>query len=434
MGSVRPLKKTADASAELGTDSSAAATATVTATTRTPAQQRREAAHDRFLTDAARTGYRRTPRTCLRGAGRQRAQRTQEASLRRRCLARVRWAQWCGWSRVRCAHALGISPATLADWQRRWDDPHDRLRPVALGAKPLTCSAANRVDVLDFLALFGTGIGLPTLHDHFPALARRDLACLLHLARNEADAVAAGGFYRHVTWRRPGRVWALDHTEPPTPIDGCYRYVLTVRDLASGCTLAAHAVTAPDAASTIHLLRALFAQHGPPLVLEADNGSAFTADATRDFLTAHDVTPLYSPAYTPTYNGACEAGNGTIKRLAHHLACRHDRPERWTLDDLEGARLLANHRVIERHQPCYELSFAARTPISDQERTQFMHAVTSERTRRRADNAIATNHGVRTISNDALTRQAITGALSGTGVITIRSSRLRLCNPDREVR
>ena len=81
-----------------------------------------------------------------------------------------------------------------------------------------------------------------------------------------------------------------------------------------------------------------------------------------------------------------------------------------------------------------ELRFAARAPISDQERAQFMHAVASEHARRTADNAIATNHGVRTISSDALTRQAITGALSGTGVITIRSSRLRLCNPDREVR
>ena len=337
---------------------------------------------------------------------------------------------------MRCAHVLGISPATLADWQRRWDDPRDRLQPVALGAKPLTCSAVSRSAVLDFLALFGTEIGLPTLHDHFPALARRDLACLLHLARNEADAVAAGGFYRHVTWHRPGRVWALDHTEPPTPIDGCYRYVLTVRDLASGCTLAAHAVTATDAASTIHVLRALFAQHGPPLVLKADNGSAFTADDTRTFLTAHGVTPLYSPAYTPTYNGVCEAGNGTIKRLTHQLACRHDRPACWTLDDLEGARHLANHRVTDRQrQPlCPELRFAARAPISDQERAQFIHAVASEHARRTADNAIATNHGVRTIRSDALTRQAITGALSGTGVITIRSSRLRLCNPDREVR
>ena len=46
--------------------------------------------------------------------------------------------------------------------------------------------------VLGFLALFGTSPGVPTLQAHFPLTARRDLGCLLHLARTEADAVAAG--------------------------------------------------------------------------------------------------------------------------------------------------------------------------------------------------------------------------------------------------
>ena len=49
--------------------------------------------------------------------------------------------------------------------------------------------------------------------------------------------------------------------------------MLTVRDLASGCTLAAMAVASEDAITTIDVLRALFAQYGPPLLLKADNGS-----------------------------------------------------------------------------------------------------------------------------------------------------------------
>jgi transposase InsO family protein len=354
--------------------------------------------------------------------------------VRRRALACVRWAIWCGWSRERAAAALGLSTAALADWQRRWDDPNDRLAAHALGAKPMTCSALERTAVLDFLAMHGTALGVAILQDHFPLLARRDLACLLHLARSEADAVAAGGHYRCVTWHDAGRAWAMDHTEPPTPIDGACRWVLTVRDLASGCTLAATAVEHPDAASTIHILRALFAQHGAPLVLKADNGGAFIADETVALLAAHRVALLRSPAYTPTYNGACEAGNGTIKHLAHQLACRHDRPEHWTCDDLEGARLLANRRITDRDRTdTPEHLFATRTAITDIERDRLHRAITGEQQRRTDDAVIASNHGLRTFTPDALVRQAIAAALSGTGVITIRSKRLRLSRPQHEV-
>ena len=390
--------------------------------------------HDRFVITQARTAYQRSPRTFLRGAGRQIAHRAQERTVRRRVLACVRWATWHAWSRGRCAAALHLDPATLAAWARRWADPADRLAPTLLGTRPLTCSLLQRRDVVDFLALHGTALGVAVLQDHFPGLSRRDLGCLLHLARNETDAVAAGGFYRCVTWHGPGRVWALDHTEPPTPIDGQYRFVLTVRDLASGCTLAAHAVASPDAASTIHVLRALIAQHGAPLVLKADNGGAFTAADTRAFLDAHGITLLLSPAYTPSYNGACEAGNGTIKHLTHHLACRHDRPEQWTLDDLEAARHLANRRITDRtHTHSPEQRFTHRTPITPYERERFLAAVVGAQHRHDTDSAIATNHGVRKINRDELHRRAITDALSGTGVITIRSRRLRLCYPTNKV-
>ncbi len=350
--------------------------------------------------------------------------------MRRAALARVRWAGWHGWSRARAARALGIDAATLAMWQRRWDDSADRLAATPLGARPLTCSPQDRQNVAAFLTIHGTALGVAVLQDHFPALARRDLACLLHRARLEADHVAAGSSYHCLTWNRPGRAWALDHTEPPTPIDGRFRWVLTVRDLSSGCTLAATAVASDDAITTIDILRALFAQHGPPLLLKADNGPGFTSILTRAFLAHHRVQVLFSPAYTPTYNGACEAGNGTIKHLTHQIACRHDRPDRWSLDDLEAARLLANHRITDRAQmQTPEERLAVRAPITDQERSGFAAAIAAARDQRRTDSEIAANHGMRRIAADALERQAIADALMGTGLITIRSRRVRLCYP-----
>lgn len=68
---------------------------------------------------------------------------------------------------------------------------------------------------------------------------------------------------------------ATDFTEPPTPIDGRYRVVLTVRDLASGCTLAAMPCITDNATAVTAVLVVLFAEHGAPLVIKADNGPAF---------------------------------------------------------------------------------------------------------------------------------------------------------------
>ena len=39
-------------------------------------------------------------------------------------------------------------------------------------------------------------------------------------------------------WNVSGAVWAIDHSEPPRPIDGLYTQILAVRDLASGLQLA----------------------------------------------------------------------------------------------------------------------------------------------------------------------------------------------------
>ena len=348
-----------------------------------------------------------------------------------RALARARWAAWHDWQPARIARALGLDAATLAQWRRRWLDLEDRLGARSLGAPALLANAAQRQDVLRFLALHGTEVSLHTVQVHFPYLARRDLACLLHCARAEADEVAHGGWYRALTWHVPGAVWAMDHTSPPTPIDGVRTKILTVRDLATGCTLAAHAVLTDDAQSTIDILLSLFLAYGPPLVIKADNGPAFVARATRNILATHRVMILYSPPYLPNYNGACEAGNGVIKHLAHDLACRNGRPGRWTLDDLEGARLLANRRITQRAQTrSPEQRFAERQPITDAHRDQLIASFRATRRLRCTQLAIASDMHLRSITADALERQAIADALQDIGILTIRSCRVRL--PDQE--
>ncbi|MFC1587569.1 transposase family protein [Planctomycetota bacterium] len=118
-------------------------------------------------------------------------------------------------------------------------------------------------------------------------------------------------------WGEPGAVWAMDYTESPTPIDGVYRYILIVRDLASGAQLLSTPVIKKTAEQTLYALRSLFRWHGPPLVLKSDNDGAFKDKRVRTLLDKQKVFLLLSPPGTPSYNGSVEAGIGTLKTRAH---------------------------------------------------------------------------------------------------------------------
>src|SRR5205807_2895655 len=72
-------------------------------------------------------------------------------------------------------------------------------------------------------------------------------------------------------WHVPGAVWAMDFTEVRQWIDGRYRYVFAVRDLASGLQLAWRPVPDLSVAAVLPELQLLFTIHGPPLVLKSDN-------------------------------------------------------------------------------------------------------------------------------------------------------------------
>jgi transposase InsO family protein len=143
-------------------------------------------------------------------------------------------------------------------------------------------------------------------------------------------------------WQRPGSIWAIDFAKPPASIDGCFAYVLAVRDLASNYQVLWLPVTDETAQTAIDALTAAFHEHGPPLVLKSDNGSAFLARETTKLLVQWRVCHLRSPPDLPEYNGSCEAGIGSMKTRTHHQARRRGYPGEWTCDDVEAARLQAN--------------------------------------------------------------------------------------------
>jgi transposase InsO family protein len=238
-------------------------------------------------------------------------------------------------------------------------------------------------------------------------------------------------------WRRVGAVWAIDFTEPPTPIDGQFGQLLAVRDLGSGKMLASLPLREASADNVRDLLRALFAEHRAPLVLKSDNGSALVAAEVKDLLDNWGVTALTSPPGTPRYNGACEAGIGGLKTRAHHIAARHGRPGAWTCDDVEAARLMANEmgRPASAAGPTPDEAWRAQPAIDANERRRFQIATENQRheLRQQLDSEHSEPFNGRA-DGAAIERLAITQALIALGILELRRRRITTSATGRRVR
>lgn len=139
-------------------------------------------------------------------------------------------------------------------------------------------------------------------------------------------------------------------------------------------------IDAPNSPAAAAALTRFFALHGPPLVLKSDNGSPLAAPPVADLLADFEVQQLFSPPYTPRYNGAIEAGIGALKMRTAAHAARHGRFI-WTADDIEAARLESNAYAQPRgpHGPTPDKSWTARASIERAHRVSFRNAVEDHR-------------------------------------------------------
>jgi transposase InsO family protein len=158
------------------------------------------------------------------------------------------------------------------------------------------------------------------------------------------------GRMARLTWTQAGVVWAADFAWPPEGIEGRYPRQLAVRDLASGMQLAWRPVSGESAAETCGVLRSLFDAHGAPVVLKMDNGPAFRSEELERILSPQGVEVLYSPVYTPSYNGSVEAGVGAMKGRTAMQAWLRGASGSWTWEDLEAARQEANAVCVGRRE------------------------------------------------------------------------------------
>jgi transposase-like protein len=291
--------------------------------------------------------------------------------LRRRtrtqALAIARWAGRHGVGPAEVAAAIGIAPQTMRDWARL------RARG-ALDQTPRGCPACIpapylRLEVEEVLQECHGLIGLPSLKVLFPELPRTTLE-----AYRTQYIHAHDGSTELLTWTTPGIIWAADYTDVACPVDGLYRHILCVRDLASSFQLLCWPVEHADTDHSILALQYLFAAFGPPLVLKTDNGGHLIAQTILGVLEAHGVAHLPSPPLTPWYNGAIEASNGAIKTRMLHLAAPLGRAGFFTCDDVEAARLAANRdgRPQGPNGPSPDQLWQSRPPITADLRQRFL--------------------------------------------------------------
>jgi transposase InsO family protein len=310
---------------------------------------------------------------------------------------------------------LHISARTLRRWCRA---PTDAPAPV--GRPVRRSDRAAREQVIRFLDDNGPHVGVPTLRTCFPALGRAELTDLLRRYRavwRKRNRVPL----RVLSWSGAGRVWAIDFTGPQPALDGA-RFVLAVRDLASGRQLLWRAVAVGTGEVAREALADLFARHGAPLVLKSDNGSAFTGGEVRAILVAHGVIGLYSPPHWPRYNGAIEAGIGALKDRTAARAARCGHAGTWTDDDLAGARAEANAqpRPWRADGASPDEAWTARDPITADERAAFGAAVAAAHEIRSREVGPCANGPTGVGSEASVARSAIELALTWRGYLQYR--------------
>lgn len=352
-----------------------------------------------------------------RGWPAQQLRREAERCARLHAVDFEHWALGQGVRPCVAAGQLGLAAGTLAHWQHRWHVDYLEARPLGRPCRRSPSQLRNRA--IDFMRCVGPGVGTAAVQANFPDLARREAGNLRDRFRRHWR-LENRRLIHVLHWHRPRAVWAMDHAEPPHAIDDRWPYLLAVRDLASGCQLAWLPVLDETAESTIDALQWLFLEHGPPLVLKSDNGSGFIAEAMWAFLDRWGVRPLYSPPYTPEYNGAIEAGNGALKARTHDEAARQGRAGHWTADDAEAARRMANELIYARGPlgPTRRECFGASPPISLEARAAFGRTCRREQNQERLKQGYPLDTDLGRVAQAQTDRVAIRRALVEHGYLS----------------
>jgi transposase InsO family protein len=360
-----------------------------------------------------------------RGPETQEPRRELERTMRRRTVAYAKWAQRGGADAPDVADTLGLSDRTLREWRTGWEK--NRLRSKPAGRPAYRADTPEQEAILAMLGTVGPTVSVAELQALFPKASRRGLAAILEGYRDDwtkrREKVVMA-----LRWKGTGRVWAIDFTDPPTPVEGIYPKILVIRDLASGYSLLALPCLDATEKAAVDGLAAVLKETDAPLVLKSDNGSHFTGEEMRGMLKRRGIVHLVSPPGTPRYNGAVEAGIGSLKTRTHIEAARQDRPGQWTCDDVEKARRQANEhgrpRGFEGASPCQ--MWYERERVYDNERSDFQEKIRVLEAQARAERGVLPGSPLPPREQDNVDRVAISRACVASGYLFFRRRRIPL--------
>jgi transposase InsO family protein len=177
---------------------------------------------------------------------------------------------------------------------------------------------------------------MPRLRNAIPGLPKNSAAAYLRRLERIRKRRRQRN-WRTLQWNMPGAVWAIDGTMFDQPVEANGRRALVVVDLHSHETLAFESVPGERAKAVIAVLTGLIALYGAPLVLKADNGSAFIAKCLALFCLRHGITLMHSPVRRPRWNGTCEVSGRWAKGRAVEAACLRGSPDHLCQADLDSA-------------------------------------------------------------------------------------------------
>jgi transposase InsO family protein len=338
-----------------------------------------------------------------------------------------------GLARRRIAASIGISERTLRDWRRKLGDGRGGGVLRGRGRPTFTCDVETRNGVIRFLHhVTGPVVGLPALRALFPHVPRCVLENLLvRYRRVWRRRYCPWG--KRLQWHVPGSVWAIDFSKAAYPIDGVHWYIFAVRDLGSSYQLAWRAVPGERAEEVLAILRSLFREHGAPLVLKSDNGSAFIAEVMRQAMQEERVVQLFSPAGRPSYNGGLERSNRVNKMYTAQHAIQAGHEHQWLASDLEQARQVANEitRPWGHEGPTPREAWEGREPLSDEQRGELLRLLEEERPCSAEQLGIDLSGTLNHTDRSRLDRHALLKVLTQLGYLTLHRGRRITRKPKR---
>jgi len=276
------------------------------------------------------------------------------------------------------AALLGLSRWTLRGWRQR----HRKgvLGTNLLGRPAYRCTDKTKQEIEDLAEAVGLKVSVRYVRERIGHVPRAVTERVVREHKKELRRQERNNKLR-LNWEEPGRVWSCDWTEPDMPVDGVFHQILAVRDLGSSFNIGALPSVGRSAVMACLVMEHLFMVHGAPLVLKTDGGSEFIAHEFKELLASYNVIHLVSPPNYPPYNGAIEAGIGSLKTHTFHEAVRRGRLRTFTCDDVQAGRLIANEtsRPWGPKGPSPDSVWKNRTPINREERENFIRSHSENR-------------------------------------------------------